>query len=167
MTDVPFPDHYMGGDDNDLLCDKCRNEEHAPLQFLMEDWQCSCCGRTWTPLRILVTGSRRWTDVKLLEQTLDGVLGDWPAIKTTLIHGGAEGADTMAEKWANENGLWIERHAASWKLYGKAAGPIRNSEMVNSHPNVCVAFLMEGSRGTRDCLSKAQRAGIETVEVNR
>ena len=69
----------------------------------------------------------------------------------------------MADDWAVAHGLEPERHPADWKRYGRAAGPIRNQEMVNLGADVCLAFPREGSRGTKNCMEAARKAGIPTL----
>lgn len=62
---------------------------------------------------------------------------------------------------------------ADWDKHGKAAGPIRNSEMVNEAlvrsaniPITCFAFPYGKSTGTRDCMRKALAAGaiVRSIE---
>jgi hypothetical protein len=125
-----------------------------------------------TAFRILVTGSRDLTDKEIVWGALSGVLetfiesmgpDEWDI---TLIHGGAAGADTLAAEWAAEHAVKTERYNPQWGLYGKAAGPLRNQQMVNTGADICVGFLAKGSRGTADCLKRAEKAGIPTVVFN-
>jgi hypothetical protein len=70
------------------------------------------------------------------------------------------GADAIAERFWEANGMPVERHPADWKTFGKAAGPKRNQEMVDLGADVCLAFPMKGSRGTMHCMKAAKAAGI-------
>ena len=118
------------------------------------------------PYRILVTGSRHWNDVTAVRRAFDDafssvahLFGSTPDI--TLVHGGAGGADFIACDVAlREMGWSIEAHPADWRKHGKAAGPIRNEEMVDAGAHICLAFPVPGSRGTWDCIRKAADAGI-------
>jgi len=65
----------------------------------------------------------------------------------------------MAERWAHENGKRLTVHSANWGKYGKAAGPIRNLEIVRDIQMV-IAFLAPSSKGTRDTIRKAQAANL-------
>jgi len=47
-----------------------------------------------------------------------------------LIHGDCKGADTLAGKAGAELKFEIDAQAANWEKYSRAAGPIRNTEMV-------------------------------------
>lgn len=80
------------------------------------------------------------------------------------------GGDLWADQWALRliaDGGPVARdpRPADFKRLGKAAGPIRNQEMVNLGANLCLGFPGPGSKGTWDCLAKAVDAGIK-VEVD-
>lgn len=82
--------------------------------------------------------------------------------KNTLIHGDARGADRMCAQWAEENGWAVESYPAQWEEYGRSAGYIRNQKMVDSGADLCVAFPLGDSFGTRNCIKIAKKAGIPT-----
>ena len=103
--------------------------------------------------RIVVGGSRSFTDYGTLEKYLDTCLQDCTEI--TILSGHCQGADLMAERYATEHGLAIEVIPANWKKYGRAAGPIRNREMVE-HSDVVIAFWDGKSRGTRSLIEYAR-----------
>lgn len=109
------------------------------------------------PWRVLVTGSRNLTDGTLVWDALDAELAERGEI--IVVHGGARGADQAADAWAFSTNNASETHPANWGL-GKIAGHIRNQEMVNLGADVCLAFPMFGSRGTWDCVRRAEHAGI-------
>jgi len=53
---------------------------------------------------------------------------------------------------------------AKWSKHGRAAGPIRNQEMIDEcKPDLVVAF--PGGRGTADMVRRAKAAGIRVIEV--
>lgn len=120
-------------------------------------------------LRLLVTGSRRWRDCGLLASELHRVVTEHGGADrgVVLVHGGAAGADGLAGVVAREAGWRAEPHPADWARDGRAAGVLRNAVMVKAGADVCVAFLARSQRnvGTRDCVSRARRAGIPVVEV--
>jgi len=116
-------------------------------------------------MRVLVTGSRNWRDEQAVQDALDDLAG--PPGRWTLIHGGARGLDAIAGKLAHQLGMKVEVHAAGWIEHGKKAGVLRNQTMVDLGADVCLAFPLPESRGTWDCIHRAQAAGITTriIEV--
>jgi hypothetical protein len=85
---------------------------------------------------------------------------------TVIVHGGADGADALADQAALLWGLQRDVYRADWSKHGKAAGPIRNQRMIDEgKPDRVIAFRMPGeSRGTDDMIRRAQVAGIP-VEI--
>jgi hypothetical protein len=117
---------------------------------------------TSIPDKLLVTGSRHWDDVDMVEE----VLGIFRHRRLTLVHGDAPGLDRIAATiwigWGKKS--WP--HRARWRLHGNAAGPIRNQEMVDRGGfTACLAFPLGVSRGTRDCMRRAEAAGISVFEA--
>ncbi len=119
--------------------------------------------------RILVTGSRNCTEdqaVFVAAKIQDEVVRDRlknGARPVVVVHGKCPygGVDLAAHKWAEiGDGMEPEPHPADWGAHGRAAGPIRNGEMVATRPDVCLAFPAKGSRGTWDCVRQAADAGI-------
>jgi hypothetical protein len=111
------------------------------------------------PSRILVTGSRRWSDRAAVGHALATAYRLWRPI--VIVHGGCPtGADAMAATWAQRAGVECEVWPAEWAAYGRAAGPIRNALMVEAGARLCLAFPLPGSRGTEDCIRRAEAAGI-------
>ncbi len=117
-------------------------------------------------MRILVTGSRDWTDDQVIADTLCDLTKEQLG-GCVLIHGGAAGADRIAadtaRAWASMWGDWsIERFLADWDMHGQMAGAIRNAQMLTEgKPDICLAFPLPGSKGTWDMIRKANAAGIE------
>lgn len=115
-------------------------------------------------LRFIVTGNRDYADVA----TMRAVLVCVPR-GSIIVHGAATGADSIAHDLCNEFGLVSEPHPAQWAKWGKAAGPIRNREMVALGANGILAFgdLFDGTKhtGTGDCFFAALRAAIPGVAV--
>lgn len=121
-------------------------------------------------LRVLVTGSRdltRQEDRALVFSALTecAISVNW---RMTVIHGLCPtGADRWADEFADEwaaFGVRVERYRAKWETYGKAAGQIRNQEMVDTKPDFVLAFPLGISNGTRGCMEKAHEAGIPVYE---
>ena len=85
---------------------------------------------------------------------------------SSVVHGGAAGADSIAGGWAESHFLPVWRIDADWEQYGKAAGPIRNQRMLDEHPDIemVLAFVdkpINQSRGTLDMVQRAIEAEID------
>lgn len=113
-------------------------------------------------MRIGVTGSRNMTNLELVRKTLR-VFDRNARGLPTLIEGGALGADRLAREAATEMQWHIKTCEANWAEYGRAAGPIRNQEMIDSYLHVLIAF--SGGRGTTDMVARATKAGVPVFRV--
>lgn len=123
-------------------------------------------------VRILVTGSRHWTDPDPVRDALMTALAEYSSIgRPRLVHGAAPGLDQLADRLWRDLATWLrssgvdgldtpEQHPALWARDGRAAGPLRNQRMVDAGAVVCLAFPIGASRGTRDCIRRAEAAGI-------
>ena len=122
------------------------------------------------PVRILVTGSREWDDsAKIVSMLMAFTYNRMSYVDVndiTLVVGACPtGADKIAEDLATAWGWKVERYPADWRTHGKAAGFIRNQQMVDSGADICLAFRRNGSAGTTHCGEAAEKAGITTVWV--
>jgi hypothetical protein len=123
---------------------------------------------TQGPLRVLVTGTREVTDgqANYVRYALNWATEDARAAgrAVVIIEGEAPGVDTVSRQWAEASpGVTVEPHRAQWDRFGKAAGPMRNAEMVAAGADVCMAFPGPESRGTWDCIKRAVGADIVTM----
>lgn len=116
--------------------------------------------------RLLVTGSRDWTDRQVIYDALKfafNLLGRDRGI--ILTHGAARGADTLAAQCWERQGMRTHSVPANWDAFGKRAGHLRNQSMVEFGAELCLAFpIGERWSGTRDCMAQARAAGITVIE---
>lgn len=114
------------------------------------------------PKRVLICGSRFFTDIESMRALIETFPSD-----TVIIHGAAPGADTYAAVCARQAGLQVEAYPADWDRYYKAAGRIRNTQMlVEGKPDIVYAFAggpLSETKGTKDMVNQAREANIETV----
>lgn len=77
---------------------------------------------------------------------------------TLIIHGACKGVDMTADKVARKSGFHISSVPADWKTYGRAAGPIRNKQMLDMGADAVYAFHqdIENSKGTKDMVNCAR-----------
>lgn len=116
--------------------------------------------------RVLVSGSRDFPDVK----TITGCLDDLYVIhgpNLVVVHGHCpKGADHIADLWALSKDLTPERHPAEWHpngVYDRLAGFTRNQAMVDTRPDLLLAFRHDQSSGTSDCIRRAKAARTPSV----
>lgn len=81
------------------------------------------------------------------------------------VMGDATGADYLAAGWCKDNGFDFKVYPADWQQHGDKAGPIRNRLMLEQeHPSAVIAF--PGSKGTRNMVGLAERAGVRVIKVD-
>ena len=118
-------------------------------------------------MRVLVCGSRVWTDEAKVGEVLERVTTGVGNV--TLVQGDARGADRMAAEVARRRGWTVESHQANWRRDGRSAGMARNQRMLlDRRPDFVVAFLDERDRpspGTRDMIRRARKAGLHGLIV--
>lgn len=114
-------------------------------------------------MRVLVTGSRKWTDNDVIAEALFDVESEMEDQyeEFIIVHGDCPlGADRAARNYAVHNGIKEERHSAKWNEHGRAAGHIRNKLMVDTKPDHALVFIKGESKGTLNCLEHIKKAGI-------
>lgn len=107
-------------------------------------------------VRTIIAGSRHLTDPELVERA---VIASGFKI-SVVLSGRARGIDQLGEGWAKKNGTPVELYPANWNEHGRAAGPLRNREMV-SKAEALIAVWDGVSRGTEDCIAEARRRGLK------
>lgn len=109
-------------------------------------------------MRVLVCGGRNYDRWSTVQKTLAEIKPD------VIIQGGAGGADALAARWADVNGVPLVTYPALWRQ-GRKAGPIRNAFMLaDSRADLVVAF--PGGNGTDDMVKKAEAAGVQVRRVD-
>jgi len=96
--------------------------------------------------RLLVTGSRTWTDEYLMGRVLGAAYVRLRGHKEgiTLVHGGAEGADQMADRVWRQGRELIEPEVVrpDYDADGRGAPFARNNRMAQSGIDLAIAFAM-------------------------
>ena len=111
-------------------------------------------------MRVLITGSRDWTD----EVTIRGAL--LPLQEDELCHGDARGADKIAGRIAEELGWKVTPFPVDTSIDGPwpAAGHHRNRRMFDAFkPDLVLAFPLPQSRGTVGMVDYATSKGCIVV----
>ncbi len=110
-------------------------------------------------MKLAIVGSREFSNYKYLEGLLTPIKEsiEW------IISGGARGADSLAERYAQNNKIPFLLFPANWDRYGKQAGFMRNQQIVDEADHM-IAIPSPNSKGTRDSIRRAEIKGIP-VEV--
>lgn len=115
-------------------------------------------------MKVLVCGGRDYADRELVYVVLDRIHGETPI--EFIIQGEADGADALARDWAVSRKVALIGCHADWKKHGRAAGPMRNQDMLDRwEPDVVIAF--PGGAGTADMVRRARRAGVPVEHAAR
>lgn len=113
-------------------------------------------------MKLAIVGSRTFDDFELLHQEVCCQLQD--PRNDAIISGGAKGADMLAKQFAIEHGIEYFEFPADWKSDGKAAGFIRNKQIVDACDMV-LAFWDGKSKGTEHTIKLARQAKKPTFIV--
>jgi len=123
------------------------------------------------PYRVLVTGSRTWEDRAEVYGALDEIAAECADRTIVVVHGACpSGADAYARQWVRlfdfDGNVMEEPHPAEWST-GKSAGYRRNAQMVARGADLCLAFILDASKGATHCADLAERAGIPVRRYER
>lgn len=113
---------------------------------------------------VVVSGGRDYKDIATVEDTLFWLnpdlvyVGDCPT-----------GLDKFVRNWCDENEVSKKLFRAEWNTHGKAAGPIRNREMIGAASrdieHICIFVAFPGGKGTKDCTIAAETSGFVVLQV--
>lgn len=113
-------------------------------------------------MRVLICGSRDWDNPEPIKKLIDRLPKG-----TVVIEGEQRGADKMAARLAKEAGFQVDPYPADWTRYHKAAGPIRNKQMlIEGKPDIVYAFYKHKSvsKGTANMVAQARSAEVMVEE---
>jgi hypothetical protein len=119
-------------------------------------------------MKVVIAGSRGITSYDLVRDFIESVEEAHMLPKkdiTQVVSGGAPGVDSLGEQWARDNEISVRRFLPDWEKYGKAAGPIRNREMVD-YTDAVIAIWDGKSRGTKSTIDYARSKG-KPVYIHR
>lgn len=108
-------------------------------------------------MRVIIAGGRDCDNYQLL---LDSIAESGFVI-TTVVSGGAKGADALGERYAVETNTALEIFSADWNRHGRAAGPIRNRKMAEN-ADALIALWDGKSRGTKNMIEEAAKHNLPT-----
>ena len=122
--------------------------------------------------RIIICGGRHFDNYDMLSNVMDDVMSEFDLSfdQIEIVSGHCSGADKLGEAFAKNHNICCKIFPADWSSYGRAAGPIRNSEMISyaseSDIPIVVAFVSPKSKGTVDTVNKAKAKQFKVFVTN-
>lgn len=130
-------------------------------------------------VRLLICGGRNYSGLVLMHNSIYQVCRLMNQRVSLIIHGDATGADTLAQVWADFQGIPTLPFPAKWTVidgpgvrlrwgrhgwYNAAAGTDRNQRMLDEgKPDAWLA--MPGGVGTADMVRRCKAAGLRGIQV--
>ena len=109
---------------------------------------------------LAVVGSRGYQDMDEFKSVVDKY-----TVNSFVSGGCPSGADRLVEIYAKQKKIPITVIPAKWSEFGRAAGPIRNKEIVEIADGM-IAFWDNESRGTKSSIDLAKKKGIPVIIIN-
>jgi predicted Rossmann fold nucleotide-binding protein DprA/Smf involved in DNA uptake len=112
--------------------------------------------------RIAIVGSRTFTNYGQLSSKL----ADTVVAEDSLVSGGAVGADSMAQRYAKENGLEITICYPDYGRYGRGATFVRNRRIVELSDLVMAFYAKDRFQqgGTSNTIHWAKELNVPYFE---
>lgn len=116
--------------------------------------------------KVIIAGGRDFNDFPTLCANMDRLLSARAKINNiTIISGGARGADTLGEKYAQLHHYKVIKMKADWQKHGKTAGFVRNNEMLTIADGI-VCFWNKLSKGTGHMINITKSANKPLRIIN-
>ena len=116
--------------------------------------------------KVIIAGSRGFSNYKLLKEKCNEYLREKrKEYNIIIISGGARGADTLGEKYAQDEGFSLEVFPANWNKFGKSAGFKRNEQMAE-FADALIAFWDGKSHGTKHMIEIMENKKLLVRVVN-
>ncbi len=106
-------------------------------------------------MKLAIVGSRTFTEYQCLYEAVNSLS---ECHIEEIISGGARGTDSLAERYARENGIPVKVFRPDWDGQGKSAGFIRNKQIIDACTHV-IAFWDGKSKGTEHSIRLAEKQG--------
>lgn len=114
-------------------------------------------------MKVAIIGSRTFNNYNKINTILSRIHSQRKI--TLIVSGGAKGADSLGEKWANENNIDTLVFLPDWKKHGKKAGFIRNVDIVENADFV-IAFWDGASKGTQHSINLCMKFKKQYFVIN-
>lgn len=107
---------------------------------------------------VIISGSRTITDYELVKETIES--SPWFGKIAHVYVGDAKGVDELVVRWCKESGITYRVFKAEWHVYGRSAGPERNSDMIRAGGEAVITVWDGESKGTKNMRKLAKSAGL-------
>jgi len=116
-------------------------------------------------MKLAVVGSRNIIDEEMVFNSINSTIKD---IQTpiTIVSGGAKSVDSIAAKWAKTNDVPLIEFKADWSKFGKAAGIIRNKDIIKNCDTV-LAIWDGKSKGTQNSIKLGHSLNKNVIIIHR
>lgn len=115
-------------------------------------------------IKLAIVGSRSITDEKFVNRILNCYKFMF-GLPIKVISGGAKGIDSIGEAWADKLGIEKQIFLPDWDNNGKAAGFIRNEDIIKNC-DVCLAIWDGESHGTKNDFELCEKYNKELLIFN-
>jgi hypothetical protein len=106
-------------------------------------------------MKVIIAGSRGINDYAKVRDAVQR--SGFPINR--VLSGMAKGVDTLAVRYATENGLPCDRFPAEWSKWGRSAGYRRNVQMAQN-ADALIAVWDGQSPGTKHMIDVAKARGL-------
>ena len=107
-------------------------------------------------MKIIIAGTRTFSNYNILLKAIEEANFEI----TEIVSGTARGVDRLGERYGSDYEIPVKFFKPEWYLFGNAAGPLRNLEMVN-YAEGLIALWDGKSRGTADIIRQAQEKKLK------
>jgi len=114
-------------------------------------------------VRVVISGSRTINDKDLVWKALN----ESRFAITELISGGAQGVDTLGEKWARSKNIPVKVYRPDYSISNPKYAPLLRNQKMAEYGDALVAIWKDGSRGTAHmigCMEKLHKP-MEVIKI--
>jgi YspA, cpYpsA-related SLOG family len=112
-------------------------------------------------MKLIIAGGR---DLVASIYEIQMLLNHHKVVPTEIVSGGANGIDSCGEVYAFSRSIPVKKFPANWKKHGKAAGPLRNTEMAK-YADALLLIWDGKSRGSASMKSLMKATGKPIYEA--
>lgn len=116
-------------------------------------------------MKAAVIGSRTFNDFSMVEKTMNEYKQNNNVEYELIISGGARGADSLGEEYANKYNVPKLILKPDWKKHKKAAGFIRNKNIIDN-AEIVFAFWDGKSKGTQHAMQLTKQQHKTLIVIN-